>query len=244
MQTSKGGKMLIFLDLETTGLEVEDKICSIALLAVDALDKTPLYDLVNEGKKISVKASSINHITNEMLRDKPALKESGAYKFLQEHNYEHNTLIGHNIKFDVAFLREAGFEFLGNVVDTLRVTKHLIPECELYGLQTLRYELKLYKEEMREKLAFGVDEKLCAHHALCDALVVKLLYDYLLEIAPLERMIALSFENVLMQKLPFGKYEGKYIEDVAINDRNYLEWMLHNISDLDEDLHYSISYYL
>lgn len=235
--------MLIFLDLETTGLEPQDKICSIAILAITQENKTPLYDLVNEGKKVSVKASSVNHITNEMLKSQPKLKESETYKFLEQNNLEENTIIGHNIKFDLEMLRAVGFEFKGSVIDTLRVTKHLIPECEIYALQILRYELKLYKEEEAQKRAFGVSEKLCAHNALCDAFVVKSLYDYLLEIQTREKMVELTFQNVLMQKLPFGKHEGKYIEDVFMNDRGYLEWMLHNVLDLDEDLQYSIDYY-
>jgi len=47
-----------------------------------------------------------------------------------------------------------------------------------------------------------------------------------------------------MQKFNFGKYEGRYIEEISICDRGYLEWMLMNILDLDEDLRYSINYYL
>ena len=53
-------------------------------------------------------------------------------------------------------------------------------------------------------------------------------------------MIELSFKNVLLQKLEFGKHAGKYIEEVAMNDRGYLEWMLGNIMDLDEDLKYTL----
>ena len=68
--------MLIFLDTETTGLELEDKICSIALVIVDDTTKVTMYDLVNEGKKIPPKASSINHITNEMIKGKVKLLES------------------------------------------------------------------------------------------------------------------------------------------------------------------------
>ena len=53
--------MLVFIDVETTGLEEIDKICSIALVIVENEDVKTMYDLVNEGKKISPKASSINH---------------------------------------------------------------------------------------------------------------------------------------------------------------------------------------
>jgi DNA polymerase-3 subunit epsilon/exodeoxyribonuclease X len=227
--------VLIFLDVETTGLEDQDRICSIGLVAVEEGAVTAKYDLVNEGKKISSKASSVNHITNEMLKEKPKLHESEAYKFLLEHNQESTTLIAHNIKFALKMLLPCGFEFKGSVIDTLRVTKHLIPECEGFSLQYLRYELKLYRDE--EKDAF-------AHNALSDAKVVKLLYDYLLDMATKEKMCELSTKNVLMQKLSFGKYAGSYIEDIVMRDKGYLEWMLANILDLDEDLRYSINYFL
>ena len=243
--------MLIFLDIETTGLEKEDKICSIGIIAVEDGKVHAKYDLVNEGKKISPKASSINHITNEMLKDKPKLEDSEAYKFLVENNDENTTLVAHHINFDLKMLLTSGFGFRGHIIDTLRVTKHLIPECENFSLQFLRYELKLYKAEQKELLACGLDGNnellgcgIQAHHALSDALIVKLLYEYLLEMATKEEMNDLSFKHVLMEKLNFGKYEGRYIEEVCMGDRGYLEWMLANIMDLDEDLRYSINYYL
>ena len=227
--------MLLFLDIETTGLENEDKICSIGLFAVDAESVVQKYDLVNEGKKISSKASSINHITNEMLKDKPKFQESETYKFLCEHNKEETTLVAHNSKFDLKMLLACGFEFTGQTIDTLRVTKHLIPECDFFSLQFLRYELKLYRDEEKESFA---------HNALSDAKVVKLLYEYLLNMATHEEMCELSSKKVFMQKLNFGKYAGRYIEDIGMCDYKYLEWMLTNILDLDEDLRYSIGYHL
>jgi len=236
--------MLIFLDMEKTGLEADDKICSIGLVADDGESQKTLYSLVNAGKKILPKVSSVNHITKEMLKGKPTLKESEPYRFLVANNTEECTLVGHNIRADLEMLGCEGFVFKGSIVETMRVTKHLVPECELFGLQVLRYELKLYKQEEKLQATLGLQEKLCAHHALADALVVKLLFEYLLEIASEEKMQELSFLNVLMQKLTFGKHEGKYIEDVAINDRNYLEWMLNVVVDLDEDLRYSIEHYL
>nr|MBC8238362.1 3'-5' exonuclease [Candidatus Sulfurimonas ponti] len=72
--------MLIFLDLETTGLELEDKVCSIGLIIVEDGEVNLLYELVNEGKKIPSKASSIHHITNEMIQEKPKLVDTQIYK--------------------------------------------------------------------------------------------------------------------------------------------------------------------
>ncbi|MDT8338333.1 MAG: exonuclease domain-containing protein [Sulfurimonas sp.] len=237
--------MLIFLDLETTGLETGDKICSIGIIGVLEGEAVSMHELVNEGKKIPPKASSINHITNEMLKDKVPLKESSAWKFLHEHNQEDATLIAHNINFDLKMLESAGFAWHGKTVDTLRVTKHLMPECEGFSLQFLRYELKLYRDEQKEALKYGLNEgDLTPHNALSDALHVKLLYECLAEIKEHDKLVELSQKNVLMQKFDFGKYSGRHIEEISMRDRGYLEWMLLNIVDLDEDLKYTLKRYL
>jgi len=236
--------MVIFLDLETTGLEIEDKIVSIGLIIEDN-DKIMIkYELVNDGKKIPPKASSIHHITNEMIKDKSSFKDSDSYKFLELNNNEDVTLVAHNINFDLQKLMACGIRWRGKMIDTLRVTKHLIPECEFFSLQFLRYELKLYKKELQQSLACGIDSNIVAHNALSDALVVKLLYDYLRENTTMDEMYELSFKNVLLDKINFGKYKERYIEEIVMNDRGYLEWLLLNVMDLDEDLRYSIIYYL
>ncbi|MBU0720741.1 3'-5' exonuclease [bacterium] len=236
--------MLIFLDLQTTGLQEEDKICSIGLIAVDDGEITVKYDLVNEGKKISPKASSIHHITNEMIKDKPNIKECEAYRYLQEFNNESTTIIAHNVQFDLQKLLACGFEFYGKSIDTLRVTKHLIPECEAFSLQFLRYELKLYADEKQEASACGITNDLLPGNALSNALFVKTLYSSLAQSATKEQMCSLSLKNVLMQKFEFGKYAGRYIEEICISERGYPEWMLSTVKDLDEDLRYTLAYYL
>jgi len=227
--------VLIFLDVETTGLEIDDKMCSVGIVALKDNELIEKYELVNESKKIPPKASSIHHITNEMIADKKRFKEGEIYHFLELHNNIDTTIVAHNVKFDLDKLLSGGLVWNGGVIDTLRVTKHLIPECEYFSLHFLRYELKLYKNEQRQ---------LYAHHALDDAHVTKNLYEYLLDFVTEERMQALSFEPVLLQKMNFGKFSGRYIEDIALNERGYLEWVLANIVDLDEDLRYSITYFL
>jgi len=235
---------LIFLDIETTGFEKEDKICSLGVLGFnDTCCMKSAFELVNEGKKIPAKASSLHNITNEMIAKKPPLRESTLFAFLQECNKEENTLVLHNAPFVLGMLESVGFIWQGKIIDTHKVVKHLIAECELFTLEFLRYELKLYQNEAALKERCGIKDALIAHHALSDAAVIKLLFDYLLEYADIEKMHALSFENVLLEKFPFGKYSGRYIEDIAINDRGYLLWML-GVENLDEDLRYSIEYYL
>jgi DNA polymerase-3 subunit epsilon/exodeoxyribonuclease X len=231
--------MLIFIDVETTGLETNGKLCSIALLNESEVQ----YELLNEGKEIPPLASSIHHITNEMIKDKVAFRASGIYQYLSENNNKNNTLVAHNVSFDLKMLESGGLVWQGNVIDTLKVTKHLIPECEFFSLQFLRYELKIYKEEERLLQMYGIKDALCAHNALNDVMVMKLLFNILLDISSVDEMKTLSFQPVLVKKMVFGKYLGSYIEEIVNSDKNYLMWLL-NLPDLDEDLRYSIEYYL
>jgi len=231
--------MLIFTDIETTGLEADDVMCCIALLSENNL----MYELLNEGKKIPPLASSIHHITNEMIHDKKLFIESEVHDFLEQNNNPKNTLIAHNVKFALEKLATAGLHWQGDVIDTLKVTKHLVKECELFSLEFLRYELKLYTNENAVKKKYGIKDALCAHNALNDVLVIKLLFEYLVDYATVQEMKELSFQSVLLEKFPFGKYMGKYIEEIVFNDRAYATWML-GLQELDEDLKYSLEYYM
>jgi DNA polymerase III epsilon subunit-like protein len=198
--------------------------------------------LCKSSKKISHEAMALHHITNEMIKDEKVCQKTSTYQLLQEHNTKENILIGHNIRFDLEMLAKEGLELKMRSVDTLRCVKSLVPECEQFGLQFLRYELGLYKEE--EELAQSIGIDIMAHRALSDALHVKLLWKTLLQYATVSQLVEISSRPVLLQKLPFGKYSGRYIEEIANSDAAYLHWMLSNIEDMDEDLSYSIKKYV
>ena len=221
--------MTLFLDLETTGVTSEDKICSCGLIE----SNTQHYELYNENKKITSKASSIHHITNEMIADKGRFQEGKIFELLQKYNTQETTLVVHNRKFIIDMLSSHGFFFEGHIIDTKRLAKHLMPECESYSLDFLRYECKLYKQESYEVGCSAVD----------DAYIVQLLYFYLLELVDEDEMKKLSFTPVLLEKFSFGKYKQRYIEEISMSDRGYLEWLL-SLDDLDEDLLYTVEYYL
>jgi len=167
------------------------------------------------------------------------------FEILKSYNKKETTLVVHNAKFDLDMLSKSGLNWVGNIIDTMRVSKHLMKdECESFALQFLRYELKLYRYEELELNRFEIDGGIIAHNSLGDVIVTKLLYEYLLSLSTQENMIELSLKNVLLDKFEFGKYSGRYIEDIAINDSSYLIWMLENLSQIDDDLKYSIMYYL
>ncbi|MDD2369732.1 MAG: exonuclease domain-containing protein [Sulfuricurvum sp.] len=230
--------MLVFLDTETTGVEVKDKICALGLITDSELH----FERINPGKKIPPSASAIHHITNEMVKDAPSFIESISAQKLETLNISENVLVSHNAPFELSMLQKEGIAWQGQVIDTLKCAKSLMDDLEGYSLQFLRYELRLYREEEAVFKTLGVS--ITPHHALSDALHTRMVLEYLLDLADLERLIEISKSYVLLSRLPFGKYAKKRIEEIALKDPGYLKWMVESLMDMDEDLRYSIEYYL
>jgi len=229
---------VIFLDTETTGLEVKDRICALGIIEGESTH----FELINPGKKIPPAASAIHQITNEMVSDVPSFSESVSAKKLKSLNTPENILVSHNAPFELSMLQKEGVTWQGSVIDTLKCSKSLMDDLEGYSLQFLRYELRLYREEVRVFQEHGVS--LVPHHALSDALHTKMVLEYLLDLADVERLIEISKSHVLLSRLPFGKYAKKRIEEIALKDPAYLKWMVESVMDMDEDLRYSIEHYL
>lgn len=130
--------MFIFLDTETTGTEVDDRLCQLAYKTGDG---TTVNKLFNPGRKISVEAMSINHITNEMVKDKPSFKGSETWRELKELlKSENNILVAHNAQFDMGMLKKEEIT-TQKYICTLKLARYLdkdgvIPQ---FNLQYLRY---------------------------------------------------------------------------------------------------------
>lgn len=230
--------MLIFLDTETTGLEIKDRICALGMIA----EEMNHFELINPGKKIPPSASAIHHITNEMVSDAPSFSQSVSAEKLKSFNTPDNILVSHNAPFELSMLEKEGIAWQGSVIDTLKCSKSLMDDLEGYSLQFLRYELRLYRNEKRVFGAAGIT--INPHHPLSDALHTRMILDYLLDLVEIDRLIEISKSHVLLSRLPFGKYAKKRIEEIALKDPGYLKWMSESLMDMDEDLRYSIGYYL
>lgn len=230
--------MTVVVDVETTGLETGDRICSVGMVIGDETH----YEHIHPGKKIPPAASAIHHITNEMVSDAPVFCDSQSCERIRALNTGDHTLVSHNAPFDLAMLQKEGIVWQGAVIDTLKCSKALMDDLEGYGLQFLRYELRLYREEEVFFERFGASPM--AHNALSDALHTRMVYDYLLDLASEERLVEISQARLLLLRLPFGKYAKKRIETIAMKDPSYLKWMLESMMDMDEDLRYSIEHYL
>lgn len=232
----------VLLDTETTGAADEDRICQLAFITKTKQDVEYFMDFCKPPLPIKFGAMAVNHITNEMVDDKPDFNDTDASKKLDELNNENSVLVIHNAKFDLDMLEKEGFVLNMPLIDTYRCIRHLEPDLDSHALQFLRYALGFYKEEGEFAAKLGAEVK--AHDALGDVIVLNFLMSYLVKALgdegnKIEKLIELTQQPIVIKKFRFGKYKGQSIKDVASSDPGYLDWMLKN-ADLDVDLRFSI----
>ncbi|OCL85121.1 Exodeoxyribonuclease 10 [Arcobacter porcinus] len=238
----------ILFDTETTGALEEDRVIQFGGMILDQKGKMEVYDeLCSSSIPIKLEAMEVHNITPDMLENKPRAIETNFYRRLEELNSSSNFLIAHNINFDLEMIKKEGFVNNLQLIDTLRCARHLYPELPYHRLQYLRYALNLYKSEKEEANKLNITIK--AHDAIGDVLVMKLFLRELVAKTrevypndnPMKKLVTLSSTPVFVQTFKFGKYKGEKIADVAQKDANYLNWMLNNMEDMDEDLKYTLS---
>ncbi len=240
----------IILDTETTGTDEEDRVIQLGYMVLGAKEIEVHNEFCSTDIPIKFGAMEVHGIIPDMLEGKPECVQTQAYKRLLELNTPENYLIIHNAPFDIKMLEKEGFETKMKVIDTLRVAKHVMPDEEAHRLQYFRYKMELYKEEQKEANALGIEVK--AHDAIGDVLVLKLFLSQLKKIVqekfpnenPVEKMVDLTNTPILVTAFRFGKHKGKTLQEVAREDAGYLRWMLKSMDNLDDDLRYSINYYL
>jgi DNA polymerase-3 subunit epsilon/exodeoxyribonuclease X len=116
------------------------------------------------------------------------------------------------------------------VIDTLRVSRHLLDDLPRHSLQYMRYALNLYRAE--NEIASQVGAEVKAHDAAGDCVVLYLLTQYLLKKAAalskkegIFELIELTNKPILLKTIRFGKYRDQSFVDIAQKDRGYLEWL-------------------
>ena len=237
----------VLFDTETTGAAQEDRVIQFGAMIVDTKGKVEAFDeLCSAPIPIKLEAMEVHNITPDLLENKPKAVETNFYKRLEELNSDENYLIAHNINFDLDMIKKEGFENSYKLIDTLRCAKHLFSDLPYHRLQYLRYALDLYKFEENEASKYGITIK--AHDAIGDVLVMKLFLSKLVgkcrevypNLNPMEKLVELTATPVFINTFKFGKYKGQNIEEVAKIDANYLNWMRTSMSDLDEDMKFTL----
>jgi DNA polymerase-3 subunit epsilon len=206
---------LVFVDVETTGASAEwgDRVIEIGIVRMEGGQRTVEYQqLVDPGRRISAGASAITGITQAMVDGQP--KFSDILPQIIE-TMRDAVVIGHNVRFDLSFLRKEFrrcrceiVERLGpaHVMDTVRIARRRFGRGG-NGLQRLAPALGVHPTGAHRALAdaittAGVFERLMApaggwELCLCDAIAQQGGPMGLLPVSPRESLLPLELEEAL-----------------------------------------------
>ncbi len=165
--------MYAIIDVETTGLRAAgEKITEIAIYLHDGSKVVDEFvSLVNPERKIPYRIVQMTGISNQMVSDAPKFYEI-ARQIVEM--TEERVIVGHNVGFDFSFLRHEfkslGYDFRRKTLDTVRLSRKLIPGRKSYGLGKLCKDLGI--------------ENHARHRASGDALATTRLFELLLGIDP------------------------------------------------------------
>ena len=170
---------MVALDLETTGLDIsQDKIIEIGMIRFDGAKVLETYQtFINPDRPIPAAVSQLTHITNPMVVNAPHILD-----VLEEVSEFVGTdaIVGHNIGFDLGFLRRYKILTKNRCTDTYELASVLLPRAG-------RYKLSALVEQ------FGIDAE-GKHRAVADCMMTLKLYNKLIEKAyslPFEVLTAL-----------------------------------------------------
>ena len=204
--------MIAVIDVETTGLDAtRDRLVECAVVSTDG--KVLLNTRVNPEQPIPPEASAVHHLTEADVRKAP-LQGVVVKRLTTLATDHHITWAAHNAAFERAFLPElAGSPW----ICTMRVARHLWPEAPAFGLQVLRYQLKLPVGAVRP------------HSAQDDAWVTAALLARELRTvteanggtSAVDRLISMTATPALLARVSFGRHKGQRWSEVP---RDYLRW--------------------
>lgn len=215
------------IDTETTGVDpTVDNLLEIGVvLSNTGEDKAQnWHSLINYTGEIPPGSKAIHHIDESEVKwarynSLEAVEILHAMLHAGEHDQPPTALVAHHAEFDEAFLPELSLAYPW--ICTERLAKHLWPDADRFGLQFLRYWLKL-----------DVDPPGTPHRALYDATVVAALFEAeVVELADKHPEALLdpptlklwAERPLILMKVTFGKHDGKPWSEV---DQGYLHWMV------------------
>jgi len=131
---------LITFDLETTGLDPKtDAIIEIGAVRFNGNRvEAEFQTLINPNRPISQEITQLTGINNEMVRNAPPL--SAVLQDLVDFIGD-CPVIGHNVQFDLGFIRQAGILKYAESIDTYELAAVLMPTASRYNLGSLCQQL-------------------------------------------------------------------------------------------------------
>jgi DNA polymerase-3 subunit epsilon/ATP-dependent DNA helicase DinG len=173
----------VAVDIETTGLNASrDSIIEVAAITFQGNEIVDEFSsLVYPQCDIPAEITRLTGITQAMVQDAPGMVQvrSRLRPILSNH-----IVVGHNVDFDMSFLREERLAIGNHRIDTLTLASILIPEAGRFGLAALADFLYLPMPEGGQ-----------AHRAREDAELTIELF-----LALRERALQMFFEEVLAER--------------------------------------------
>lgn len=158
---------IVALDIETTGLDPQkDAIIEIGAVRFNGNRiEDEWSSLINPGRKIPPFITQLTGITDHMV-----LEASPIQKVVSEirHFVGNLSILGHNVGFDLSFLRKYGLFQTNEILDTYEIASVLLPAAGRYNLGALGQMLNIPLP--------------ASHRALDDARVTSAVYRSLYEI--------------------------------------------------------------
>lgn len=133
---------LVSLDIETTGLEPQqDKIIEIGAIRFKGNRvEGEFRTLVNPGCRVPPFITQLTGITDQMVRPAPSIREviPDLNAFIGS-----SIIVGHNVQFDLAFLKQQNILALNDAIDTYEMAAVLLPRASRYNLGSLGQQLDI-----------------------------------------------------------------------------------------------------
>lgn len=224
----------LIIDTETAGLKPFENgggVCEVSIRVVDESTQTleHLHSLINPEGPISAAAAAVHGIRDRDVENAPTMREwldvlldADPFGRGEEPFY----FIAHNAAFDLRFMRPwINCDY--KLVDTLMLARRYMPDAENHKLTTLAVLLDVDSFDAKS-----------AHGAAGDTLMLQDV------VRGLATLAAMSLDELCLDaqrkepivKMPFGKYRGDKIADVAAKDAQYLRWLLRNAKDMQDEL--------
>ncbi len=149
----------VFVDVETTGFDPDwEKIIEVAAVAVEDGEIVDSYaTLINPGKSIPSFITDLTGIDDEMVADAPTMASA---KSRLKRVIKDRIVVGHNVDFDLGFLKSNGLAQGNMRLDTVTLASVLLP---MIGRYDLGYLVKVLELPEAEKHRAEADTYHCLH---------------------------------------------------------------------------------
>ncbi len=193
---------MVALDIETTGLDPQrDAILEIGIVRFSGHRVEAEYSqLINPGRPIPPLITQLTGINNEMVRNAPPIKAvlQDVSNFIGS-----DPVVGHNVQFDLSFMRKQNILKFNQSVDTYELAAIALPSNSRYNLGTLGQTLGILIPN--------------SHRALDDARLAHAVLQQLYQ-----KVLALPYEilNQIVRMSESVQWDGSLMFEQALRERS------------------------